>query len=81
MYQTLLMPLTFTMMLKLKEGLCSSPFTTIEQQQVQDIFATCKDFCIQTLHKAAYILDPRYDGVLFNHYNRITTSVFYTQVG
>ena len=61
---------------KMKEGLSSSPFATSEQLQVMDILAKRKDFCIHIVHKSAYLLDPRYHGMLLSDNDRVSAVEF-----
>ena len=56
---------------KMKDELSSSPFTAEEQIKVDDIFEKRRDFCIHIVHKAAYLLDPRYHGDLLSGDERV----------
>ena len=61
---------------KLMKDLSSTPFTDEEQQLVESIFAKRRDFCIQIVHKAAYMLDPRHHGSLLSDDDRVAAIEF-----
>ena len=54
----------------------SFPFTLSEQEEIKSNFEVREDFCIKTIHKADYFLDPREQERLLNDDDRITAMEF-----
>ena len=48
----------------IRYNLQSVPFSLPEQEKIATIFAEREEFCIKSIYKAAYFLDPREHGML-----------------